>query len=333
MAATVRAEERLFSLVLTLLATDAGLTKQQIFATVRGYEPESNTGASLDSLERKFERDKSDLRDLGIPLETVESPDAPGDNQLLRYRIPRDEYVFPADISFTPAELALINLAGEVWREGTVSAASHRALTKLRSFDVEPDSPILGYVPRLRTREAVFDDLNRAIETEARVQFDYFKPGDPAASRRDVTPFALGLVDGRWHLLGFDHDRGEERTFLLSRIHSKIRVGNGAAEPIPADATERLVAGLNEVAERQSADLRVRTGSSSAAQFVNRADTETLGQNTGWLDLRVHYLDPAVFAEELAGCGPEVVVLRPDSVRERVRALHESTARQHGGLS
>ncbi|HLP22967.1 MAG TPA: WYL domain-containing protein [Microbacteriaceae bacterium] len=333
MAITVRAEERLFSLVLALLATESGLTKSQIFATVRGFEPESNGGASVESLERKFERDKNDLRELGIPLETIESPDAPGDNQHLRYRIPRDEYVFPADVSFSPAEVALLNLAGDVWREGTVSTISQRALTKIRGFDIEPDAPILGYVPRLRTRELVFDAFNQAIEANERLQFDYVKPGEPAASSRDVTPFALGLVEGRWHLLGWDHDRDAERTFLLSRVTGKVRPSGKTPLLAPSDARERLVAGLRELAERSRAIIDVRRHSVSAAQLVNRAGTRVEDETTHWLRLDIPVLDEFITAEELAGCGPELRVLAPESLRERVRGILIASQNEHGGAA
>lgn len=331
MTVTVRAEERLFSLVLALLATDVGLTKQQIFATVRGYEPDSNGGANVESLERKFERDKTDLRDLGIPLETFDSPEAPGDNQLMRYRIPRDEYVFPKDLTFSPAEIALLNLAGDVWREGTVSTASQRALTKIRGFDIEPDAPILGYVPRLRTRELVFDALNDAIEERARVRFEYLKAGAAAAEERDVTPFALGLVEGRWHVLGWDHVRGEERTFLLSRIHGRITAVSGEPASIPSDAGERLVAGLRAVAEQNPAELLVRSGSVTAASLLNRVGSTRLAQEGDWQRVRVHVLDEVEFAHELAGCGPEVRVVTPATLDERVRALLHSVLDAHGG--
>lgn len=323
----VSAEDRLFSLVLALLATEQGLTKTQIFQTIRGYDPETNPDSNVEALERRFERDKNDLRDLGIPLETIESPDAPGDNQLLRYRISPEEYVFPADISFSPAEITLLNLAGDVWREGTVSEVSHRALTKLRAFDIEPDAPILGYVPRLRAREAVFDELNRAIEANERVGFDYLKAGDASAERRDVTPYALGLADGRWHLLAFDHERDAERTFLLSRIQSKLSNQNAAVHAIPADAAQRLLAGLKELAERNIALLDVVANSTSAAVLRNRPGSEELASG----QIRVHFLDEVIFAEEIAGGGPEIIVVSPDSLRARVSEILHATLSAHGG--
>jgi len=84
--ARVPVEERLFSLVLALLATENGLTKSEILSTVQGYRQRYESHGDNSSLERQFERDKDDIRELGVPLETVEAPEASGNNQLLRYR-------------------------------------------------------------------------------------------------------------------------------------------------------------------------------------------------------------------------------------------------------
>ena len=77
-------EERLFSLVLALLATENGLTKAEILETVQGYRQRYKVGDENANLERQFERDKDDIRDLGVPLETIDSPGDAGNNQTLR---------------------------------------------------------------------------------------------------------------------------------------------------------------------------------------------------------------------------------------------------------
>ena len=94
-APRIPVEERLFSLVLALLATDAGLTKNEILSTVQGYRQKYSHSGDNANLERQFERDKDDIRDLGVPLETIESPGQAGNNQNLRYRIPRGTYELP----------------------------------------------------------------------------------------------------------------------------------------------------------------------------------------------------------------------------------------------
>ena len=146
-------EERLFSLVLALLATESGLTKNEILSTVQGYRQRYKPGGDNANLERQFERDKDDIRDLGVPLETIDSPGDAGNNQTLRYRIPRGAYELPHDISFSSHETTLLNLAAMVWREGSLSGESRRALLKLRSLGVTAEEPIIGYAPRLRLRD------------------------------------------------------------------------------------------------------------------------------------------------------------------------------------
>ena len=177
----VPVEERLFSLVLALLATEAGLTKNEILSTVQGYRQRYKTGGDNANLERQFERDKDDIRELGVPLETVDSPGDAGNNQTLRYRIPRGAYELPDDLSFSSDETTLLNLAAMVWREGSLSGESRRALLKLRSLGVAADEPVLGYAPRVRLRDAAFEPLSAALERHLIVRFPYLKPGEDAA--------------------------------------------------------------------------------------------------------------------------------------------------------
>jgi len=174
----VPVEERLFSLVLALLATETGLTKNEILSTVQGYRQRYRSGGDNANLERQFERDKDDIRELGVPLETVDSPGDAGNNQTLRYRIPRGAYELPHDLSFSSDETTLLNLAAMVWREGSLSGESRRALLKLRSLGVAAEEPVIGYAPRVRLRDAAFDPLNSALERHLVVRFPYLKPGE-----------------------------------------------------------------------------------------------------------------------------------------------------------
>jgi proteasome accessory factor B len=61
-------EERLVNLVVALVATEQGLTKDTILSSVSGYREQSGAGASKDALEKMFERDKESLRRLGVPI-------------------------------------------------------------------------------------------------------------------------------------------------------------------------------------------------------------------------------------------------------------------------
>lgn len=329
-APAVPVEERLFSLVLALLATESGLTKNEILSTVQGYRQRYRPDGDNSNLERQFERDKDDIRDLGVPLETIESPGDAGNNQTLRYRIPRGAYELPRDITFSPEEITLLNLAAMVWREGSISGESRRALLKLRSLGVTPDEPVLGYAPRVRLRDPAFEPLSAALDRGVVVRFPYLKPGDASATQREVIPLALVQYEGRWHLSAEEYvdggrREGDRKTFLLRRIVGPIATGP-AAPPREGDHKAAALASLDEVWLRNVAEIEVEPGSDAAVRLANRRGTETLPGDR----MRVHYVDRAIFADELAGFGPEVVVREPQELRDAVLDRLRRVEADHG---
>ncbi|MGO4103120.1 helix-turn-helix transcriptional regulator [Leifsonia sp. YAF41] len=312
---TVAIEERLFSLVLALIATEIGLTKSDILSTVQGYRQRYVLGGDNASLERQFERDKDDIRDLGIPLETIDSDDEPGSNHHLRYRIPKGLYDLPADITFSADELMLLKLAGTVWREGSLSAESRRALTKLNSLGVDSNDPILGYAPSLRARDAAFEPLSKALDRGQSVAFLYLKPGEPAPRRRQVIPRAIVLHEGRWHLAATDLAADANRTFLLSRITGPVQTMPGPSAEVVPGAAQNALEDLDRLWSANTAVVEVRPGSDAALRLGKRNAAENEGENL----LTLHFTDLNILADELAGYGPEVVVQTPRELRQAVR--------------
>ncbi|WP_022880699.1 helix-turn-helix transcriptional regulator [Gryllotalpicola ginsengisoli] len=317
-------EERQFSLVLALLATEHGLTKEQILSTVDGYAQKYDPDGPNANLERQFERDKDALRELGLPLETVDPPGEPGNNQLQRYRIPKGDYELPGDVTFTPTELGLLQLAGAVWREGTLSGDSRRALIKLRALGVEPDGVMLGYAPRLRALEPAFAPLTEAIERHEIVTFPYLRPGRTSARPHTIKPLAVFQFRGRWLFQGLDHaDR--PLTFLLSRIVGEVKGTKTYFEPPAGDQAARAVADLQRVWDRQTATVEVVPGSDAAARLGRRFG----GDDPEATVLTVHYSDLALLADELAGYGPEALVIEPEHLKQAVVSRLEAILWQH----
>jgi proteasome accessory factor B len=330
----VPVEERLFSLVLALLATESGLTKSEILSTVQGYRQRYDPHGDNASLERQFERDKDDIRELGVPLETREAPGEPGNNQFLRYRIPRTAYELPADIAFSPAETTLLNLAAMAWREGSLSRESRRALLKLRSIGADTTEPLLGYAPRIGTRDAAFQPLSDALARTVTASFLYLKPGDDAARLRTVQPLALVQHQGRWHLKAVDQGVGEPRTFLLSRISGPVKLGRQAVLLEPGDYAADALAELDAIWEANVAEVEVVPGTDAAVRLARRRGASVGPDGV----LRLHFTDVHLLAGELAGFGPEVLVRAPahlvTAVTDRLRlavAGHASAAPARGG--
>ena len=318
-------EERLVNLVVALVATDQGLTKDTILGSVAGYREQSEAGASKDALEKMFERDKESLRRLGVPIETIGDWADPDDLREARYRVPTAEYELPDDIVFTSAELALLNLAGGVWSEGSMSADARSGLRKIRALGIPVGEPIIGYSPRISLREPSFAALQQAIELSRVVTFPYLKPGEQAPRTRHLRPLALVEYEGRWHVFGFDLDVAADRTFLLTRIVGDVTVTREGFDPALRDgAGERALAGLDEVAARHSALLEVNPGTEAALRLSRRSRPAEQG-------IHVPYVDVHVFADELASYGPEVRVVEPADLRDEVIARLEKTRTAHGG--
>jgi proteasome accessory factor B len=316
-------EERLVNLVVALMATEQGLTKDTILTSVAGYREQSEAGASKDALEKMFERDKESLRGLGIPIETIGDWADPDDLREARYRVPTAEYELPEDIEFTPAELALLNLAGGVWSESSMSDDARSGLRKIRALGIPVDEPIIGFSPRISVNDPYFSVLQRAIEQSRVVTFPYLKPGEAAPRVRRLRPLALVDYESRWHIFGIDLDVRADRTFLLARIVGPVEITRESFDPaLREGAGDRALAGLEEVAARNVALLEVNPGTEAALRLSRRSTPAEQG-------IHVSFVDIHIFADELASYGPEVRVVEPAELRSQVverlegaRAVH-----------
>ena len=310
---SVNPEDRLFHLILALMATRSGLTKEHILSTVRGYREDTESGMARESLERRFERDKDALRELGIPLEATIPPEDDGNNKNTLYRIPKGAYDLPDGVEFTGRDIALLNLAATLWREGTLSKEAHIATRKLQSFGVTIEEPLLGFAPLISTRDPALTSLRDALEQAVQVEFHYLKPGEAAATRRQVSPLALVNHEGRWHLYSHETSSDQIKTFLLRRIVSSVTALPDAAiassETVSSDALQDLEALYHE----QVATLRVAADSDAWSALSQRPGTLSTGDT-----LQVHYTDAEIFAGELSSYGSDVTVMEPAGLRERV---------------
>ena len=140
-----------------------------------------------------------------------------------------------------------------------------------------------------------------------------------------MQPLALVDYEARWHVFGIDLDVGADRTFLLSRIVGTSRSRAQAFDPALRDgAGERALAGLDDVAARNTALLEVNPGTEAALRLSRRATPAEQG-------IRVPYVDVHVFADELASYGPEVRVVEPPELRAEVIARLETARDLHRG--
>lgn len=205
--------ERLTNLVAVLLETRRPLTLEEIVERVPGYPTER------ESCRRQFERDKSTLREIGVPiaLEALHAFD-----QESGYRIHREDYELPP-LDLTDDERVALHLAVTAVRLGGgpgdgPAGAGREALLKLGGIEGEA-APTLAALPDVPALPALFDAYRR----RAGVSFTY------RGGLRRLDPYGILFRNGHWYVVGRDADRQAIRAFRADRIESSIEPGPGGA--------------------------------------------------------------------------------------------------------
>jgi len=214
--------ERLLNLVIALLGTRSYMKKSQILKEIPGYS------GSIEARERMFERDKEELRKIGIPIE-VSSLDPLFDDEQ-GYRIVRSEYGFQLG-NLSSEEYLVINAAFELMRS-KVESKGNRAL-KRRILAASSATEIIGesIVNEIRHGMDLPDgrvvEVFLAIRERRRITFTYQGEAVGPVSTRVISPRAIGRKNGEWFVIGFDHERIGIRTFNLFQILGKIEPSEG----------------------------------------------------------------------------------------------------------
>jgi proteasome accessory factor B len=304
-----RKTERLLSLVVCLLSTRRALTAAQIREAVPGYPD------SFEAFKRMFERDKEELRELGIPLETDLS--SPGDEEA-GYRIRRQAYELP-EITFEPDEAAVLGLAARVWRRAELAGAAAGALLKLRAAGIDAeDNTQAGIEPRVHTGEAAFGPLWEAVMERRPVSFAYRAAGRTGPQQRTLQPWGVVNRHGRWYVAGYDTVREAVRVFRLSRIEGPVSFSGppgSVVVPQGTDVRELVRDWDSSPPAHRTATLRVRTG---AGHGLRRGALAERPDSDGWDEVQVLFHDLGWHADYLASFGADVIALDPPDLREAV---------------
>src|SRR5215218_6139610 len=295
--------ERLVNLVIALLSTRQYVTAARIRATVPGYEPDDGTDRADEAFKRMFERDKAELREMGVPLETGRTSVFDTEDG---YRIARADYELP-EIRLTGDEAAAVGLALRLWESAQLAGAAHSALVKLKAAGIDVDtSRAIPLQPRLDAGEPAFEPCYAAARDRRRLEFDYQRPDEDAPVRRHVEPWGVIAWHGRWYLGGLDLDRQEPRVFRLSRVVGTPKVTGPASgfEP-PADVDLADVVAGQVGGEEQLVVVRARPGTAIGL----RRNAVSLGPADDGDDrLQLTTTDPRSLADQIAAYGPDVLV-------------------------
>ena len=296
--------ERLLNVLFALMASARPMPKSALREVIDAYRE----SPSEEAFERMFERDKDELRGMGIPIDTIEGTD--GQGGIEGYRILRDAYALP-EVAFTPDELAVLGLAAKVWEQASLSASAQRALRKLESLgDGVVDGPV-GIEARIASSDMSFPVVMDAIRQRRAVSFEYRKPSASDVNGRHVEPWGVVSRRGHWYLVGHDLDRGEPRVFRLSRIVGiPALAGEAGTFDIPSDVD--VAAMITASVPEQTLEARIQLDAGAGVSLRRRAH-----HVDGDIAL-IQFGDVDTFAAELVQYADAVVVLEPEDLRSAV---------------
>jgi len=293
--------ERLINLTLALLASKRFLTKSEIFSTVAGYS------GNTETMERMFERDKDELRNLGIKIE-VRGIDPLFDDEQ-GYLIQEDTFQIDSN-AFTQEELLCLTMAANLWHDSALHDQSKAALLKIQSISgpIEVDevnSPVIRDNEDSTTLLLIFEAINNL----AQLEFEY------KGSVRRVNPYGLYTRDGFWYLVAQEND--VIKTFKLVRISKSVNIvgkSNSFLKPKDFDVKEFLRSSKPNT--KSHVVILVRKNQALAL----RKKYEVKEIDSEWDRMEFEYLMVDELIESLLWFGSDVVVLSPKSIREKLIA-------------
>lgn len=351
--------ERWLNLLAFLLDRHYPVPREEILSQVEDYKDDWVGGSerTKESVRRKFERDKAELKALGVVIEPLKEKvlaDHAGQEVEAYLLKARDFYLpyleapgrrakrpyFLNSVNLEASEVPILRRAAErvAALEGTpLGAAALSAVRKL-AFDL-PDLHV-GSEERAFPRdvseasERQFAVLRQGVEQRRAVRCRYYSIRRDAEEQRVIDPYGLMLSWGHWYCVGRSRERNALRVFRLDRFKSATLVeGEAGAFTVPRDFT--INAYLNrapwELSDEKAVTVLVRIGFPQSRWVIG----ERLGKVTkrvtddagSEFEFQVRAAD--AFIRWLLPLGRRVEVLSPASIRKqlddaraRLRALY-----------
>jgi predicted DNA-binding transcriptional regulator YafY len=324
--------ERQLNLVSFLLSARAPVPFAEIRGKVVGYDDD----ASPDAVEKRFDRDKADLRSIGVDIEYV-AGDVFG---RAGYVIdPRGYYL--RETTLEPEDAMLLAVLQRTL--GVVDDALGRnlksALAKLTidSRLPEPLRASLGEQHLLTMGRPERDPgrqhlalLGEALGRRRRVEFRYHTVDANRTEKRRIRPYGLGLAGGNWHLVGWDEARGGLRNFRLDRFRGRVTVldrKDGAYE-VPEEFDVGLHVGQEEFQIADGPEVEVEVDLDDVATWLMERRRQGVGRlerrDDGSGTFRVVVRNEEGFFRWLSEFGQRAAIVSPPRLarawRERLEA-------------
>lgn len=289
--------ERLINLTLALLASKRYLSKAEILRNIPGYE------GSPETKERMFERDKDDLRSLGIQIDVNNFDPLFEDEQ--GYLIKSESFQF-AENEFTKEELLLLTMAANLWHDSAVELDSQNALLKIQSLSgpVEND---MTTTPTLRITEdwQLLVSIFTAVQNKQILEFSY------RGKKRQVNPYGLYSSNGFWYLIAFEIN--VIKSFKLVRIEGEVDL---IGEKDAFEKPDNFNVGnfLKEESNSVSLVSKLQVRKGAALSLRNKFTVKDL--DSEWDLMDIPYTNEQELLEMVLWHGTDLKLIEPAALRQ-----------------
>ncbi|HXM57313.1 MAG TPA: WYL domain-containing protein [Candidatus Dormibacteraeota bacterium] len=304
---------------------------------VHGRLPATELAARLEVSVRTVYRDLDALSEAGVPV--FAQPGAGGGCGLLdgyRTRL----------TGLTEGEAEALFLAGVPGPAGDLGLGTALAAAQLKLLAALPE-PLRARAGGARDRFHMDAPrwFDRSVDADAGhlvtiagalwddrlVELAYRRSGGPLATRV-IEPLGLVLKAGVWYLVARLAGRGEPHVYRLTRVVAAARLEDAFARPADFDLARfwtdwsgAFAAGLPRI------DVRVRLAP-AALEAARAAAIEVRTEPPeadGWLPATLVFEKLEHAVRHVLGLGPDVEVLEPAGLRERIAADARATARRY----
>lgn len=303
--------ERLLNLTAALLHTAQPLSASELRQRMAGAYSEDKA-----AFRRMFERDKADLRAIGVPIQvsTLYRLDPPVEG----YRIPAAEYA-GRDLRFDPDELAALHLATNLVRfEGGADTGLARlggAASATGQEEADGGVEAVGELPF----HASLSKLVAAAIGRRAVSFLY------RGTARSVEPWRLSFHRGHWYLVGWDRGQSQERLFRVDRIDGEVQESDAAAHPVGEGPDPRIIRPW-EFGAGEPVEVQVLVDADQASWACHRAGVDGERRPDGSVIITLQVRDTAALRAFVVEFLEHAEVLHPQWLRAEFVAWLEALA-------
>jgi len=350
---------RWLDLIAFLLQHRYPVAREEIFRKVRGYgvDPDAADDRAAESARRKFERDKDELRALGVAIETVALPDAAGDEPALGYRLRPSGFYLPylelddaaptagpypglAHLRLSRVEVGILDRATRrlAEREEFPLAAAARSLRRKLAFDLPLAEAAVERVladPLPPQAQASLGVLQQAVAERRAVRCTYYSIRRDDEAPREIEPWGLFFQRSHWYCVGRARDRDAERVFRVDRMRdAQPLAGADAGFRVPDDFDIRRYLGRQpwDLSGDDPVPVRVRFRFPQSRWVLNEGRGTAVEPllDDGGAVIEFAVRERAAFLRWLLTFRRQAAVLAPRDMADELEAMRARVAALYG---